>query len=75
MSGFLSNDEIIKIKEEINLEYKKIYEIEKYIKQIKETIENKKEYLLNNCQHNKKIDRIVFSEHTEFYCDKCGLSL
>ena len=29
MSGFLSNDKIVKIKEEINLEYKKIYELEK----------------------------------------------
>jgi hypothetical protein len=75
MSEYLSDDKIDQINTEINEAYTQIYKLEKSINEIKLLIKSKKNHLLKYCLHDKQIDRTVISEHTEFYCRKCGLDL
>jgi hypothetical protein len=71
----LSFAQINDIKEEIDTMYSLIYQLENQVKIIKQIIDKKKDYLINNCNHNKQIDYNSCSEHTEYMCTICGMYL
>ena len=71
----LSFEQINDIKEEIDTMYSLIYQLENQVKTIKQIIDKKKDYLINNCIHNKQIDYNSCSEHTEYICTICGMYL
>lgn len=75
MRHYLSIDEINEINQEIIQESWKIVMLENEIIKMKKNIEDKKNYIYNYCHHNKQIDCSINGEHTEFYCNKCGMSL
>ena len=75
MSNYLSEQEIKIINDEINDDYSQIEYLESQINKIKLNIEYKKKYLIKYCNHNKKINHSIISEHTEYYCDKCKINL
>lgn len=71
MSTYLSEQEIKIINDEINSDYSQIEYFEYQIKKIKQNIELKRKYLVNHCNHTKKINHSNIGEHTEYYCIKC----
>ena len=75
MSNYLSDQEIETIKNEINKDYNYLRHLEIQVKKISTDIQNKKDFLVKNCRHNKLIDRTNSGEHTEYYCDRCGMDL
>lgn len=75
MDNFLTDDHVHSIVCEINEDYGQIHKLEQQIFKIKLEIDKKKKELIAKCKHNKLINYIVLSEHTEYYCDKCGMHL
>jgi hypothetical protein len=71
----LSFKQINDIKEEIDTMYSLMYQLENQVKTVKQIIDKKKDYLINNCNHNKQIDYNSCSEHTEYTCTICGMYL
>ena len=71
----LSFEQINDIKEEIDTMYSLMYQLENQVKTVKQIIDKKKDYLINNCNHNKQIDYNSCSEHTEYICSICGMYL
>ena len=59
----------------INNEYNKIYQLKHKIIEIETNIINIKKHLLDNCNHERVIDRSSINEHTEYICKKCNSSL
>jgi len=71
----LSFEQINDIKEEMNTLHNLLYQLENQVQIIRQIINKKKDYLINNCNHNKQIDYNSCSEHTEYICSKCGMYL
>ncbi len=71
----LTLEQITALKNEINSMYNVMYRLDDQIKNIKQIIEKKKEFLITYCKHNKEIDRNCYSEHTEYICSICGMDL
>ena len=71
----LTLEQILAIKNDISSTYKIMYKLEEQIKNVRNLIENKKNFLITHCKHDRQIDRTACSEHTEFYCTICGMYL
>ena len=71
----LSFEQINDIKEEMNTMHNLLYQLENQVKTVRQIINNKKDYLMKNCNHNKQIDYNSCSEHTEYICSICGIYL
>lgn len=70
----LSDSMIIEINNKIDDEYIKIRELKKQINLVNDNINNMKQFLKINCEHNFVIDHYIKSEHTEYICSRCETS-
>jgi N-acetylglutamate synthase-like GNAT family acetyltransferase len=72
---YLTLEQIKSTINDINYMHNLIYQLEDQIKNMRQIIENKKDFLIANCKHDVQINRHAYSEHTEFYCTICKMDL
>ena len=75
MSRDLDTNDIKNYLMEIDHTFKKIHAMKNNIKEMENYINNIKELLKKNCDHNKIIDITAQNEHTEYVCSKCQQNL
>jgi len=75
MDQYLTIEQINNINNNIKLLYTKIKDYKDIIINIQNEIEDNKNILIHNCNHNPKIDYNNRGEHTEYYCSICKMDL
>lgn len=71
MSQYLDTNDIQNYLMEIDHTFKKIDAMKNSIKEMENYINNIKELLKKNCDHNKIIDITSYNERTQYVCSKC----
>jgi hypothetical protein len=72
---YLTIEQIKDIISDINSMNNLLYHLEDQVKNVRQIIENKKNFLITNCKHDIQINRHAYGEHTEFYCSICKMDL
>lgn len=75
MTISLSLKQIYDVKDDLNSMYNLLYQLDKQVQNLRQIINKKKEFLINNCNHDKQIDTNSYDEHTQFHCTICGMYL
>jgi hypothetical protein len=75
MEAYLTNNDIICLKNKLQNINKLITDHTNMIEKLKHENDIINEELKRYCNHNKVIDHSMTNEHTEYICSKCGLIL